>query len=139
MARLVSFYGSTPAYLPVLEIEGWADVHPELNALSKRGDFAAMRDDHRRDGRPDRGRRYPSQVAAEIGARFSAHSDEVCCYFPGYDPGPALTRQLVDCLHGSARRRPPRLRGVRMDMSQYEGSVHRLCGPHDARRHRRGR
>jgi len=100
VARLVSFYGSTPAYLPVLEIEGWADVHPELNALSKRGDFAAMRDlitDEMVDRIAVVG--TPSQVAAEIGARFGAHSDEVCCYFPGYDPGPALTRQLVDCLH----------------------------------------
>src|SRR4051812_26425998 len=40
---LLAFYGSTPAYRPVLEVEGWAEVQPELNALSKRGDVAAMR------------------------------------------------------------------------------------------------
>ncbi|AQA20445.1 putative F420-dependent oxidoreductase family protein [Rhodococcus sp. MTM3W5.2] len=40
--RLLAFYGSTPAYRPVLEVEGWADVQPELNVLSKRGEVAAM-------------------------------------------------------------------------------------------------
>ncbi len=39
---LLAFYGSTPAYVPVLEVEGWADVQPQLNALSKVGDIAAM-------------------------------------------------------------------------------------------------
>ena len=38
----VAFYGSTPAYLPVLEVEGWADIQPELNALSKVGKFASF-------------------------------------------------------------------------------------------------
>ena len=33
---LLAFYGSTPAYRPVLEVEGWGDIQPELNALSKR-------------------------------------------------------------------------------------------------------
>ncbi len=40
---LLAFYGSTPAYRPVLDVEGWGDLQPELNALSKRGDIAAMR------------------------------------------------------------------------------------------------
>ena len=43
VASLIAFYGSTPAYLPVLEVEGWADIQPELNALSKQGRFAEMR------------------------------------------------------------------------------------------------
>ncbi len=38
----VAFYGSTPAYRPVLEAHGWGDLQPELNALSKRGEWAAM-------------------------------------------------------------------------------------------------
>ena len=36
------FYGSTPAYRPVLEIEGWDALQPELNALSKKGGWAEM-------------------------------------------------------------------------------------------------
>ena len=39
---LLAFYGSTPAYRPVLEVEGWEDLQPELNALSKRGQWAEM-------------------------------------------------------------------------------------------------
>lgn len=38
----IAFYGSTPAYKPVLELHGWGDLQPELNALSKSGDWATM-------------------------------------------------------------------------------------------------
>jgi alkanesulfonate monooxygenase SsuD/methylene tetrahydromethanopterin reductase-like flavin-dependent oxidoreductase (luciferase family) len=34
----IAFYGSTPAYLPVLEHHGWADLGVELNRLSKTRD-----------------------------------------------------------------------------------------------------
>src|ERR1700685_4637834 len=39
---LIAFYGSTPAYAPVLEVQGWGDLQPELNALSKRGEWDTM-------------------------------------------------------------------------------------------------
>ncbi len=38
----IAFYGSTPAYLPVLALHGWADLHHELNRLSKRGEWVQM-------------------------------------------------------------------------------------------------
>jgi probable F420-dependent oxidoreductase len=38
----IAFYGSTPAYRPVLEAHGWGEVQDELNALSKRGEWKAM-------------------------------------------------------------------------------------------------
>jgi probable F420-dependent oxidoreductase len=38
----IAFYGSTPAYRPVLDLHGWGDLQPELNTLSKRGEWAAM-------------------------------------------------------------------------------------------------
>jgi probable F420-dependent oxidoreductase len=38
----LAFYGSTPAYAPVLELEGYGDLHPRLNALSKQGRWADM-------------------------------------------------------------------------------------------------
>jgi probable F420-dependent oxidoreductase len=38
----LAFYGSTPAYAPVLECHGWGDLHPKLNALSKQGRWADM-------------------------------------------------------------------------------------------------
>ncbi len=40
--RLLSFYGSTPAYRPVLAAHGWEDLQPELNAMSKRGRWLEM-------------------------------------------------------------------------------------------------
>ncbi|MDT0470425.1 LLM class flavin-dependent oxidoreductase, partial [Streptomyces gibsoniae] len=40
--RLLAFYGSTPAYRPVLEVHGWGDLQPELNALSKQGRWQEM-------------------------------------------------------------------------------------------------
>jgi probable F420-dependent oxidoreductase len=38
----VSFYGSTPAYRPVLEQHGWGDLQTELNTLSKQGRWGEM-------------------------------------------------------------------------------------------------
>ncbi|HVA74703.1 MAG TPA: LLM class F420-dependent oxidoreductase [Acidimicrobiales bacterium] len=40
--RQIAFYGSTPAYRPVLELHGWGDLQPELNTLSKRGEWEQM-------------------------------------------------------------------------------------------------
>ncbi len=40
----LAFYGSTPAYAPVLEVHGLGHLHPQLNALSKQGDWLAMID-----------------------------------------------------------------------------------------------
>jgi probable F420-dependent oxidoreductase len=38
----IAFYGSTPAYRVVLDAHGWGDLQPELNALSKRGQWSEM-------------------------------------------------------------------------------------------------
>jgi hypothetical protein len=38
----IAFYGSTPAYKPVLEIHGWGGLQEELNALSKQGKWVEM-------------------------------------------------------------------------------------------------
>jgi probable F420-dependent oxidoreductase len=38
----IAFYGSTPAYRPVLEIHGWGDLQDDLNTLSKRGQWVEM-------------------------------------------------------------------------------------------------
>lgn len=83
---LLGFYGSTPAYLPVLEVEGWADVQPELNRLSRQGEWAAMAGlvtDEMLETLAVRG--TPEACAAEIRRRFGDVAERVCCYFPGYD------------------------------------------------------
>jgi probable F420-dependent oxidoreductase len=40
--RQIAFYGSTPAYRPVLEHHGWGELQEELNRLSKQGEWSAM-------------------------------------------------------------------------------------------------
>ncbi|MFZ1489628.1 MAG: LLM class F420-dependent oxidoreductase [Ilumatobacteraceae bacterium] len=38
----IAFYGSTPAYRPVLELHGWGGLQDELNTLSKQGRWVEM-------------------------------------------------------------------------------------------------
>jgi probable F420-dependent oxidoreductase len=40
----IAFYASTPAYRPVLEVHGWADLQAELTSMSKAGRWTQMRD-----------------------------------------------------------------------------------------------
>ncbi len=40
--KQISFYGSTPAYRPVLESGGWGDLQLELNRMSKQGQWDEM-------------------------------------------------------------------------------------------------
>ena len=35
----IGFYGSTPAYKPVLDLHGWGDLGEELKAMTKRGEW----------------------------------------------------------------------------------------------------
>jgi len=40
--RQIAFYGSTPAYRPVLDLHGWGALHEELHRLSRRQQWAEM-------------------------------------------------------------------------------------------------
>ncbi len=42
VCKQIAFYGSTPAYAPVLGLHGWGDLQPELNRLSKQGQWDEM-------------------------------------------------------------------------------------------------
>ncbi|MBF4163462.1 TIGR03617 family F420-dependent LLM class oxidoreductase [Nocardioides acrostichi] len=100
---LVAFYGSTPAYASVLEIEGHGDLQPRLNALSKTGDVATMMDlvdDDLLRSIAIVG--TPVEVAAEIGRRFGDLADRVCCYFPGSTHPPDLLADLATAVHALA-------------------------------------
>lgn len=94
--KLLAFYGSTPAYKPVLDIHGWGDLQPELNALSKQGRWAemgALIDDDVLHTIAACG--TPAQVAAHIRDRVEGISDRICIY----QPGPIevqLLAQIVD-------------------------------------------
>lgn len=81
---LVGFYGSTPAYAPVLETEGRGHLHPELRRLSREGrwdEMAALVDDDLLDAVVLRG--DPSAVAERLRRRFAGHVDRVALSTPG--------------------------------------------------------
>ena len=40
--KQIAFYGSTPAYRPVLELHGWGELQSDLHALSRRGEWDQM-------------------------------------------------------------------------------------------------
>ena len=42
--RQIAFYGSTPAYRPVLDHHGWSALGEELHAMSRRGEWQQMGD-----------------------------------------------------------------------------------------------
>jgi probable F420-dependent oxidoreductase len=80
---MLGFYGSTPAYRPVLEAEGWEDLQPELRKLTKEGrwdDLAAVVDDTMLSTLAVRG--TPEQVADGLRERFGARADRVAVTMP---------------------------------------------------------
>lgn len=99
---LLAFYASTPAYRPVLEVEGWADLQPELNAMSKRGEWVAMAqrvDPAMVDTLAVHG--TPEECAAQIARRFEGVADRVCCYFPGYEIADERIGELVAAIEAT--------------------------------------
>lgn len=98
---LVGFYGSTPAYRPVLETEGRGDLQPELRRLSKEGrwdEMSALVDDDLLERIVVRG--DPDQVAARLAARFGGRADRVAFYAPG-----GISDEAVAAVVASARSR----------------------------------
>lgn len=96
--QLLAFYGSTPAYRPVLDTHGWGDLQPELHALSKQGrwrEMGGLIDDDVLHTIAACG--TPAQVAAHIADRVAGVADDVCIYQPGPIDVGALA-QIVDAL-----------------------------------------
>ena len=99
---LLAFYGSTPAYRPVLDAHGWGDLQPELNAMSKQGrwqEMATLIDDEILHTIAACG--TPSEVAAHIRDRVDGVSERICLYQPGPIEVDALA-EIVDELGGSS-------------------------------------
>jgi probable F420-dependent oxidoreductase len=92
---LLAFYGSTPTYRPLLELEGYDDLHLELNRLSREGrfaDMAALVDDDVVDRFAVRG--APHQMAKAILARYGDVADRVNLYLP-YAAGTDLLAEVL--------------------------------------------
>ena len=96
--RLLSFYGSTPSYRPVLEVEGWGDLQPELNTLSKQGQWAEMAtaiDDTMLATLAVHG--SPAECAAQILERYGDVATRLAFYQP-YSATPDTTSELLAAL-----------------------------------------
>jgi hypothetical protein len=79
----IAFYGSTPAYRPVLELHGWGDLQTELNTLSKRGEWVKMGELIDDDVLDAFAVVCPiDEVAAQVKARFGDVVDRFSFYAP---------------------------------------------------------
>ncbi|MDT5259444.1 MAG: hypothetical protein QOD10_4524 [Mycobacterium sp.] len=79
--RLLAFYGSTPAYRPVLAAHGWEDLQTELNAMSKQGrwqEMGGLIDDEMMHTIAACG--TPAEVATRIRDRVDGITDTICLY-----------------------------------------------------------
>ena len=79
----IAFYASTPAYRGVLDLHGWGELQPELNALSKQGQWKEMGtliDDDVLDAFAVIAE--PAKLADGIRARFGNVIDRLSFYAP---------------------------------------------------------
>jgi probable F420-dependent oxidoreductase len=91
----IAFYGSTPAYKPVLEIHGWGGLQEELNGLSKQGEWVKMGtliDDEILNTFAVVG--APEQVAPELGRRYGDVISRISFYAP-YKSDPDRWSQVL--------------------------------------------
>jgi probable F420-dependent oxidoreductase len=79
----IAFYGSTPAYKPVLDLHGWAELAQRLNALSRQqawSEMGSLIGDDVLDVFAVAG--SPQQVAAGLRARFGDLISRISLYTP---------------------------------------------------------
>ncbi len=98
----IGFYGSTPAYRPVLEAHGWGELQGELHALTKRGawgDLAEVVDEDVLGAFAVIG--TPEEAAAEVRRRYGDLATRVTLPL-SEDIEPARRRSLLDSLRTPA-------------------------------------
>lgn len=94
----IAFYGSTPAYRPVLDAHGRGDLQPELNRLSKQGDWAQMAtlvDDDLFDAIAVRG--APADAGREVRRRTEGLVERVALNAP-YAARSRVWNEVLDAL-----------------------------------------
>jgi probable F420-dependent oxidoreductase len=105
----VAFYGSTPAYFPVLAVHGLEDLGHKLHAMSREGKWAEMAREVPDDvahlfaavGRHD-------QIVGAIERRFGGMTDALTLRGDGVGDASEIPRDLVQDI----RRVPHRYRGL---------------------------
>jgi probable F420-dependent oxidoreductase len=100
----IAFYGSTPAYRPVLDLHGWGELHEQLNALSRRQEWAQMGNlitDDVLDAFAVSG--TPAEVAAAVRRRFGDVINRISLYTP-LSPGRAALMATAAALRADQDR-----------------------------------
>ena len=95
----LAFYGTTPAYLPVFELHGYGDLHPELKALARDGrwdEMGALIDDDLIRTIAVVGE--PHEIAPMVRARLEGISDSVSLV-NNRAPDPEHLAEVVAALH----------------------------------------
>ena len=101
--RQISFYGSTPAYRPVLELHGWEALQTELNRLSKEArwdDMVGLVDDEVVQAMCVVG--SAREIAAELVRRYGDVAHRVRFNRPGDVPPPDRFADLVDAMRSAS-------------------------------------
>ena len=97
--RQISFYGSTPAYRPVLDLHGWGDLQSDLNTLSKQGrwdDMVSLVEDDVLHAMCVVG--DATEVAVELKRRYGGLAHRIRFNRPGDVPSPAHFGDLVSAM-----------------------------------------
>lgn len=79
----IAFYGSTPAYRPVMELHGWGEIADRLHDASRRGEWremAGLLTDDMLDAFAIAG--TPAEVRERLQARFAGLAHTVCVNAP---------------------------------------------------------
>jgi probable F420-dependent oxidoreductase len=98
--RQIAFYGSTPAYRPVLDHHGWGELAEKLNRLSRQqawDEMATAIDDDVLTAFALAG--TPAELATRIEERYGDLADRVSLYTP-YDVDPELLTATAKHLRG---------------------------------------
>ena len=94
----IAFYGSTPAYKPVLELHGWGGLQDELNTLSKQGKWVEMGtliDDEILNTFAVVGE--PEKIAPELHTRYGDVIERISFYAP-YQSDPERWAKVLEDL-----------------------------------------
>ncbi|TNF35313.1 MAG: TIGR03617 family F420-dependent LLM class oxidoreductase [Gammaproteobacteria bacterium] len=92
---LLGFYGSTPAYIPPMNSVGYGGLQPELNRLSKAGQWDAMGqliDDDFLNAFAVTGE--PSTIARQLVDRYGTVADRISIYAP-YQSSPGVWSSII--------------------------------------------
>ena len=95
----LAFYGTTPAYLPVFELHGYGDLHPELQSLARQDrwkEMSTLIDDDLLETIAVVGE--PSEIDTKVRTRLDGISDAVSLV-NNRAPDPAHFAEVVAALH----------------------------------------